>query len=312
MVVKKSIRDYCDTAVIKLPATAVLKKEGQSETISVDTAKQFVRGDKVAIQCGYSGKMVNEFEGFVSRINKTTPCEIECEGYAFQLRGKQISHVWQNASLKSILSDIIAGTDIVLAKDIDEILVDKMVFIKVSGFQALGELSKQFKGAVAFWFDKNVLYAGLALTKLSARNKSLKPDAYLKIGYNVARDGQMKERIAGDNKYDVEFVFKEKTGKRQIARAGIPNSNSIRKNIQAVKDMEWRQKMAQEQETSKNYTGYEGKITAFLQPYCKPSQKLHIEDPRYPERSGNYLIESTELKYGVAGARRTITISIKI
>lgn len=312
VVVKKSIRNFNDTAIIKLPASSVVVDKKQNETKSVDTAKAFKRGDKVNVQLGYNGQMREEFEGFIARINKSTPCEIECEGYAFQLRGKQVNKVWKNATLSEVLKEIVSGTDIIIDPNIDDINVDVIQLIKKSGFEALTELGKQLKGAVAFWFDKNILFAGLALTQMSERNRNNKPDVKFKIGYNVVRENQMKERLAGDNQYEVELVYKEKDGKKNIAKVGVPNSNSIRKNIQAVKDNEWRQKMAAEMEQRENYSGFDGKITAFLQPYCKPTQKMNIEDPRYSERSGNYLIESTELKFGRSGARRIIGISIKL
>lgn len=311
-IIKKSIRNFCDTAVIKLPATAVMKQSGPAQTKSVLTASRFNRGDRITINLGYNGLLREEFNGFISRVNKSAPCEIECEGYAFQLRNKKVNKVWVKTTLKEVLKEIIKGTDIVLDSRIDTASLDRIELVTMSGFKALEELKKQCKDVFSFWFDGNVLYAGLAFTVLSERNKANKPDVKYKIGYNVVRENQMKERMAGQDAYEVELVFTKANGKKEKVKTGIPNSNSVRKRIQAISDKDLLKRGANELEQTKNYTGFDGKITGFLVPFCKPSNKANIEDPRYPERSGNYLVESTEVKFGTSGARRIVGISIKL
>lgn len=311
-VITKTIRNFCDRAVIKLPTTAVLKEGPAAQTKSVLTANQFKRGDKINIQLGYNGQLKEEFEGFIARVNKSNPCQIECEGYAFLLREKTVNKVWKGTTLKAVLQEIVSGTNIKLDPQIPDATLDRVELIKMSGFKALEEFRKQTAGAFAIWFDKDVLYAGLAFALLSDRNRSGKADVKYKIGYNVVRDGQMKERMAGQDAYDVELVFTDKSGKKTKAKAGVPNSNAVVKRIQAIRDSGLLKKAASEIEQGKNYNGYDGSITAFLVPYCKPGQKMEIEDPRYPERSGNYLIESTEVRYGMSGARRVVGISIRL
>ena len=61
-----------------------------------------------------------------------------------------------------------------------------------------------------------------------------------------------------------------------------------------------------------NYTGYEGTINTFLDPYAAPGYKVYITDSRYPERNGTYIIENVATRFGVTGARRTIEIGPQI
>lgn len=310
--IKKSIRNYCDTAVVKLPSTAIMKQSGTAATQSVLTAQQFKRGDKINIQLGYNGVMREEFEGFIKRVNKATPCELECEGYAFQLRDKTFNASYKSVTLKNLLSDIIEGTDIVLDSQIPDVPFQKYSFVQVNAFKALELIIKDCGKAIAIWFDKNVLYAGLSYLHFSEKNREGKPDAVYKVGYNIVRDGQMKERIAGDDKVEVEFYHRKNNGKRETARVGVKNSNATRKKLQAIADLPTLEALARAKEKEKNYTGFEGKATGFLQPFYKPGAKVKYIDPKYPEKSGNYLIESTEVKYSTSGARRIGEIGIKL
>lgn len=312
VLIKKSLRNYCDTAIVKLPATAALKESGAAQTKSVLTAQQFKRGDKIKIQLGYDGKMQTEFEGFVARINKSSPCELECEGYAFLLREITFNESFRAASLKEILQKLISGTEIKLGEDLPDVPFVKLSFEKENGFNVLKLLQKDCGDALAIWFEGNVLNANLIYTTMTEKQKVGKADAVYKIGYNIVRDGQMKERLAGDAAYGVELYTKLNDGKIVSAQVGVKNSNFERKKLQAMQSPLWQKALANEKLKGKSYDGFEGKLTGFLQPFYKPGAKLKIIDPKYPERSGNYLVEATEVKYGTGGARRTAEISIKI
>lgn len=96
--IKKSLGNYADTAILKLPLTARLMEAGNPQTQSVLTAHQFNVGDKVIIELGYNNKLQREFVGFIRRINMAAPLEIECEGYAYQLREKRINKSWEETT----------------------------------------------------------------------------------------------------------------------------------------------------------------------------------------------------------------------
>jgi hypothetical protein len=309
--VKKSLRNYCDTAIIKVPATAVLKPKGDIEpTKSILTAQQFKRGDKVTIELGYNGKLRVEFEGFVARVNKATPCELECEGYAFQLREKTFSKSYKSTTLKELLKDLIKDTDIVLG-DIDDINYVNYTFDRQNGFNVLQLIQQDSKKTVNIWFDGNIIHAGLLFGKFSEKNKSGKADAKLVIGQNIVRDGQMKQRVAGDTRVEVEFYNIKEDGTKTTAKVGIKNSNQERKKMQAIADAAILKKLATEAEAQKNYTGAEGVLDGFIQPYYKPGAKIEILDPKYPENDGSYFVESTEVRYNTSGAKRQGKISFK-
>jgi hypothetical protein len=69
--------------------------------------------------------------------------------------------------------------------------------------------------------------------------------------------------------------------------------------------------LANEKAYRNTYSGYEGSFVSFLQPYAAPGYIAFIKDNTHPEMDGSYLIESTEVHFGVKGARRIIELGIK-
>lgn len=148
--VTKSVYEFVDKAVVKLPLTARIKQSGTIVSSSMDTAKAINEGDYVSIKLGYNGKLVTEFEGFVSRVNLTTPLELECEGYSYLLRNKTYTgKSFKKAKLIEILHYLTNGTSIIVEqKSTADIVVEKFLCQGESGTELLEALKK------AAWFNQ--------------------------------------------------------------------------------------------------------------------------------------------------------------
>jgi len=305
--IKKSLGDYADTAILKLPLTARLKQAGSPQTQSVLTAHQFNVGDKVVIELGYNNKLEREFVGFIRRINMTTPLEIECEGYAYQLRAKKINKSWKETSLTEVLEYLIEGTDIVIAYT-NEVKVEDLVFQDETAFSALGKIKDNMH--INVWFDENKLYAGLKYSYYTARQKEAKPDVLYKIGHNTINANDIKRTLDKEEK-KVTAIYKDKDGTeiRESYGTGLIEEEIKVDNIRNSGDLFHLAKNEVEKEKAKDW---EGKIETFLVPFCKPGYKMRIEDARYPERTGNYIVESVDTRFGLGGGRRTVEISYEI
>jgi len=320
--INKSMFEYVQRAVIKLPVSARIRRAGEVITESVDTAKQFQEGDAVKIDLGYNGSLKNEFIGFVSRINFTSPVEIECEGYSYQLREKTYLKTFAKAQLLDILKYLVAGTDITLdEKNIPRFIIDKMVLQKHSGIEALEMIKKISDGTIRIFFIGKMLYAGLLY------NRPLY-DVKYRLGWNVIKDGNLKLRQAKNQDVTVNYIGEKKDGTKVkvevngktrtranvIKTKGAAGTTGETKVIKthAVTDAASLQQMAAAKMQQLSFDGYEGKITAFLVPFCEPGCKVILEDKKYQERSGNYICESVEVTYGTSGARRTLGIGAKL
>jgi hypothetical protein len=155
-----------------------------------------------------------------------------------------------------------------------------------------------------------------------------KPNVKYRLGWNVIKDNDLKLRQAKNQDVTVHYIGEKKDGTKEkvivngkgrtrdhvvttTGAAGASGETQVIKT-HAVTDTASLTKMAEAKHLQLSYDGYEGKITTFLQPYSEPAYKAAIEDLRYPERSGNYLVESVETTYGTGGARRKVGIGLKL
>ena len=245
-----------------------------------------------------------EFEGFVSRVNFTSPLEIECEGYSYQLRKQNLKGTYKNIELKDLLKIITAGTDIVLSDNIPSFKIDKIVLQGKDGCRVLEEMKGTSKQLIRFFFLGNLLYAGLAFSNPKGIVK-------FKMGWNVIKDGGLKLRQAKNQNYEVNWVGEKNDGSKTSVKSG--NKGVIKTHVShMITDTSTLQKLSDAEHKKLSFDGYEGKITAFGIPFCQISDKAILTDEKYPERGGNYIVENTEVTYGMSGFRRTIEIGAKL
>lgn len=300
--VKRSLNNYLDTAKVVLPSKAIVKTASGFENST--TNKLFKRGMKITIDAAYNEFWNKEFEGFISRVDNKVPTTIECEGYAFQLRGKYINKVYRKSSLRAVLNDLIEGTDIELSSDIEDMELDKLEYIKFPRIEALSKLGQDL-GGVSFWFVGKKLHGGLKYTFFSEANKENKPDVVYKAGHNFERDGSIKERESRDEP-GAELVFSDESGKKTKAGAGR------RQRLSALLNEQDAQRIAAEVEKRKNFNGVEGSITGLLYPLVNPGDKVQLIDDRFEALNGNYLCEEVTTRISRSGARRSVKLSYKL
>ncbi|WP_343671820.1 hypothetical protein [Chitinophaga sp.] len=323
--VKRSLHSFIDTATITIPASAVLRYTGKLPTKSVvNSADQFAEGNKVEIWLGYDDDRKLEFEGFVKRINAATPCVIECEGYSWQLQQKGVLDSQKSISLKKLLTKITAGTDILLSNEIPDLNLNQAYFSGMTGTDILDWLKKNLYLNV--YFEGKLLYAGFDHIKnpqagVYARGRKagdaltyekVKDDASFQIGYTVIKDSELKFRKASDAHILVKAIYIDKKNKAHTAEAGDKNGAETTIHISHFEDENALKQAAQNKLKTLKYDGYEGKLTAFLQPFAFPGCKAAISDTKFPIRNGTYRIESTEVTFGASGGRRLAEIGLKI
>lgn len=301
---EKDIFKINSTCKIKIPVSARLKYAAEKRTESVQTAKQFSRGDKVKVWLGYSDDLRLEFEGFIHRINLATPLEIECEGYEFQLRSKCETKTWAKTTMKEVLQYIIAGTDIKLSDKIPTVDFTKFILkANMTKLEAL-QLVKEKYGVTVF-FMGNTLYAGLAYVIDKGAVK-------YKLGYNTIKDDELKYRDEDDVQLKVKAVWIKPNNTKVEAEVGDKQGSQRTLFFYDVSSVEQLKKLAAEEIKKYKYSGYEGKITTFLQPYAEPGMKAQLTDPKFTERDGTYYITKTTFKADRSGGRRTVEISVKL
>ena len=321
--VNKSIFEYVDKAMIKLPLSARLKLAGDKPVSAIQTPDAITEGMAVAIQLGYNGSLKTEFTGFVSRVNFTTPCEVECEGYSYVLRNITYTKTFKQTTLLAVLKYLTQGTSVQLDEStIPDFPIDKFELNKNSGTEALEKIKKVSNDAIRLYFKGNVLLAGLLYVKPSL-------DVSYQMGWNVIKDGNLKLHEAknrdmtsvciGERKDGTRVKVQTKSGKTITKDHVIKTSGSAGTTGETkifishdITDETSLSAIAKATHTILTYDGYEGKITAFLQPFCEHGYRCVLTDKKFPERSGNYVVESVEVNYGMQGARRIVGIGAKL
>ena len=323
--IKRSLHSFIDTATITIPASAVLQYSGSLPTKSVvSSADQFAEGNKVQIWLGYDEDRQLEFEGFVKRINGASPCVIECEGYSWQLKQKGVLDSKKEIGLKDLLSNITSGTDIKLSDEIPDLTLNQAYFSGMSGTDILDWLKKNLYLNV--YFEGKLLYVGFEHMKnqqagVYARDKKatdalsyqqVENDASYQIGYTVIKDDELKFRKASDAHVLVKAIYIDKKNQPHTAEAGDKNGAETTIHISHFENDAALKKAAENKLQTLKFDGFEGKLTAFLQPFVFPGCKVAISDKKYDIRKGTYRIESTEVTFGASGGRRIAEIGLKM
>jgi len=299
--IKRGVKEIVDTALLKIPAVGRINKNGTLPLTSIETSKLWTEGDKVTIQLGYNGDLRTEFKGFVRRVTASVPVEIQCEGYAWQLRRVRLLKSYKSVTLKAFLKDLIAGTDITLSPYIPDMVLSNLTINHANALKTLEYLKEKIHLAVYFQFD--VLYVGL---EEGVPGNLVK----FRLGWNCVRDDNLKYRLAADTQVLVRLVAGKGSGKKQtIAEAGDAGGSLYQENTANIIDTATLQKIANDILQRQKYTGYEGYISGLLQPFCQPCDTAGIIDKMYDVMGGNCFVEATEVDFTMHGATRKTYVS---
>ena len=302
--IEKSIYQLGTTAKIKIPASARLRQSGTLATDSVQVGKQFARGDKVTIQLGYNNDLRTEFTGFIYRINFTTPLEIECEGYEFMLRSNYEAKTYKSTNLKEVVAYLLDGTGVKISQDLPKINYTNFILPAAKSRLEMMQEIKDKYGLTAYFID-DLLYIGLAYTPDFGMVKYA-------IGINTIKDNELKYRYGADVRLKVKAICIKKDNTRIEAEIGDKDGQIRTLYFYDITSKEELNKLAIQEIEKYKYDGYEGKITAFLQPFAQPGMRADLSDPIYSEKSGVFYITGSKVTFGRNGARRIVEIGIKI
>ncbi|MBU4536989.1 MAG: hypothetical protein L6264_07295 [Weeksellaceae bacterium] len=298
---KTDVGNFVDTCTITLPRRTHMINENPDKTLDLEGRKiyQFKEGDKVEVLLGYNNKNERRFSGFVRRVKMGIPVELECEGYASQLYDIIFNKTYAIVTVKQLLKDLTAGTDIKLSNEIPEIPLKNVRFKNATGIQVLEYLKKEVSLAVYFNFDE--LFVGTVFGKVQKRIK-------VKIGWNTVRDDDFQKRKVEKN---LKIVVREKNAKGEVKRTKsdltkYDNEKDIK--IKADIPANFLKEIVNRLQTQEDYKGYEGNIQLFLVPYANKGMIIELKGGMYPEKTGDYFIQSVQGEFGMSGGRQTVQL----
>lgn len=302
---KTDVGNFTDSCTITLPRITHLVNENPDKTRDIDVTNQkdniyqFKEGDKVEVLLGYNNKNEKRFSGFIRRVKMGIPVELECEGYGYQLYDVIFNKTYQNVSVKQLLKDLTAGTEIKLSDEIPDIPLKNVRFKNATGIQVLEWLKKEVSLAVYFNFDE--LYVGTMFGKVQKRVK-------VKIGWNTVSDDDFQKRKVDK---DVKIVVKEKDQKGEVKKTKSDlQKYSDEKTVKIKADIpaNFLKEIVNRLQTQENYKGYEGNIQLFLVPYVNKGMVIELDGGMYPEKTGDYFVQSVQGEFGMSGGRQTVQL----
>jgi hypothetical protein len=298
--INKSVNSYVDMCQLVLPANMVLKnKDSASDTTALGT---FKRGDKLIVELGYNGALEKEFEGFITSVSYTTPVEILAEGYSYLLKTKNINRSWEQVTLRELCEFIAIGTGITLSNSIPQMTLTNYRVENASATKVLDDLKSQFNFSV--YFQGKTLYVGLE--ELEA-NKLVT----YRIGWNTADVSGLKFKSAEDRRVQVICKTTSNDGSKEVYKTGDLDG-AVQEMVVKNTDLQTAKKQADDLLARIKFSGFDGKIEGFLQPYAHHGYTCKLVDKKYAERNGRFYVASVAISFGIHGARRGLEITKKL
>ncbi len=303
--IKKSVDSISDTAIIKLPISAVLQNNNEGfERRNLETVIR--AGDKVSITLAYEGVLeVQEFTGFVAFVKPNNPLlVIECEDAVYNIRKKRINKNFGKTTLREVLNYIVEGLGIALSGDLPKVEFDKFLLKDVNGARALEKLKDEY-GLNIFLDNNGDLFAGLRQTVGTGDKVYYDLNQNViqhKLTYRYAEDIRLRVKVVGIQKDNtkVEVILGDLDGEqRTLFRYNIKD----KARLKAIGEAEL---------SDLKFTGYDGNITSFFAPYATRGMTAVLRDQLFPDRVGAYFIIAVTVIFGVNGARRIIELGTKV
>lgn len=313
--ITKSIHSIVERALIKIPSIGRITKDGKVLPETIVTAKQFKQGDAVKIRLGYNSHLETEFIGFVCSIDMNMPLTITCEGYSWLMRRNSLTGFYKKISLKELLKLAVStpGNKISVICD-QEIDFCNILLDHITGVDLVKKILEFTDDTLTCFFIRpDTLWCGFTSSSYSKASYKMNTVEY-RLGYNTIKENTLKIKDVTNDTVEVSYSKRLSNG-TVFSKSSTVFKNPLRrykKVLNHIASAATLKILADEKASRMCYVGYEGKLTAFLQPYVGPGYQAMIMDKRLGDQQNLYLVESVEIQYGKNGARRIIESGIKL
>lgn len=298
--IKSSWKFQADTATILLSRRLLTEGKLGAETENLESVVKV--GDKVKIEAGYHYQFETEFEGYVKSINPDIPIRIECEDAMWLLKQTNYTQAWRKVSLQELLDFIIP--EALSFRTTGAVNLGKFRMNNVSAFDVLKKIQEVY--SLVSYVRNNEIVVGFPYQeesqKVALNFQQNIDDSKTKLSFRTETQTKLKFRATSIQKdgSKLEYEFGDEGGELRTITLPVGLSQS---------DIE---QVAEQRAKLYKFDGYDGTLTTFGQPYCQHSDVVELSDDLYPDRAGEYLIDTVQVKISSQGYRRTLTLGNKI
>lgn len=269
------------------------------------------KGDKIEIELGYNGVLNNVFNGYVNQIRPDVVMMLTCEDEGYIYKGVALDDkLYKAVSLKKLIDENYEGK-YVINGDIPN-LGDFKIENNPTFVDLLLSLRQQY-GITSYWRDR-VLYIQPALyiqDKTTTFKTNYNIIDYGNLSYQDSDQTRVVSKCLSINSDDTKTVWYAyyKNGEIVSSKNPIAGRLSVMKIVNAPSEDV--KNYAITRLNGQIYTGYVGSFLAFGKPFVRHSEKVEIQDTKFPERSGVYNIEHVNYTLNETGLRQEIGIKYK-
>ena len=294
--IHRSVELLADTATIVLPGAEYNK--------ALEVESLIKRGDLVSITIGYEETgLREEFRGWIQRISTDDgSITIECEDDLYKFRksipNEELKQVTLEALLKKMISDI--GESFKLDCTYSW-TYEKFVINTATGYDVLKKVQEE-SGADIYLADDTL--------HVHAPAETVGDDVYYDFALNV-EECDLTYRTAEDRKVQVVVKATMPDGTVKEIETGSTGGDKVEIRCATSDEASMRQR-GQTEVKRLSFDGYEGNITTWLIPYCKPGDTAELRDEDYPEKDGRYFVQAVTTEFSRDGGKRTVELGFRL
>lgn len=294
--IHRSVELLADTATIVLPGAEYNK--------ALEVESLIKRGDPVSITIGYEETgLREEFRGWIQRISTDDgSITIECEDDLYKFRKAIPNEELKQVKLESLLKKVISGIGGSYKLDCTySWTYEKFVISNATGYDVLKKVQEEC-GADIYLADDTL--------HVHAPAEAVGDDVYYDFALNV-EECDLTYRTAEDRKVQVVVKATMPDGTVKEIETGSTGGDKVEIRCATSDEASMRQR-GQTEIKRLSFDGYEGNITTWLIPYCKPGDTAELRDEDYPEKDGRYFVQAVTTEFSRDGGKRTVELGFRL
>lgn len=294
--IHRSVELLADTATIVLPGAEYNK--------ALEVESLIKRGDPVSITIGYEETgLREEFRGWIQRISTDDgSITIECEDDLYKFRKSIPNEELKQVTLETLLKKVISGIGESFKLDCTySWTYEKFVINTATGYDVLKKVQEE-SGADIYLADDTL--------HVHAPAEAVGDDVYYDFAQNV-EECDLTYRTAEDRKVQVVVKATMPDGTVKEIETGSTGGDKVEIRCATSDEASMRQR-GQTEVKRLSFDGYEGNITTWLIPYCKPGDTAELRDEDYPEKDGRYFVQAVTTEFSRDGGKRTVELGFRL
>lgn len=294
--IHKSVELLADTCEIVLPAARLNK--------ALEVEEQIKRGDEVSVSIGYKEVGIKEeFKGYLQRISTDGgSIKLFCEDDLFQFRKDLPNEELKKISLSDLLSKVVKGIGKNYKVNCSYTWVyDKFVIRDATGYDVLKKVQEEC-GADIYLKD-GVLH-------IHPPGEVIGKERFYDFAVNI-EEAELSFKRAEDKKVKVVVKAIMPDGKVKEIEVGSTGGEKVEVKCHAS-DTASMKARGEAEVKRRTFDGYDGSITTWLIPECKPGDTASIHDGDYTYKDGTYFVRSVTTDFSEGGGKRKVELGYRL